>query len=50
MRSMLARRRRGPPEITVDIDDTGIAVRDNGPGMPPEHRQGARLFGPRVQS
>ncbi len=27
---------RTAPEITVKVDDTGITVSDNGPGIPPE--------------
>jgi DNA topoisomerase VI subunit B len=39
-----------PPEITVDIDNTGIAVRDNGPGIPATTINGVLDFAIRVSS
>ncbi len=38
------------PEITVDVDDTGISVRDNGNGIPPETVIGMLDFERRVSS
>jgi DNA topoisomerase VI subunit B len=39
-----------PPEVTVTVDDDGIAVADNGPGMPPETVDGVLDFNVRVSS
>jgi DNA topoisomerase VI subunit B len=39
-----------PPEITVRVDDRGITVADNGPGIPPETVAGVLDFAVRVSS
>src|SRR5262245_16246697 len=39
-----------PPIITIIVDDTAIAVEDNGPGLPPEVLKGVLDFSLRVSS
>jgi DNA topoisomerase VI subunit B len=39
-----------PPEIIVAVDEAGIEVQDNGPGMPPETVKGALGYAVRVSS
>ena len=38
------------PEIEVEVDDTGISIRDNGDGIPPETVAGMLDFDKRVSS